>query len=122
LLSAPLVDTDVPSHAVCRLWAVRWVAGLLPARLMGVSARPGLPGHGQPRDLAQRNEAIIRLGTLPNTVQGSQLHIMHTHRHLGKCHGPNKWPQRCGLAISPPNSYVGARIQYTDFLDNYSHR
>jgi len=34
-------------------------------------------------DLAQRNEASIRLGTIPNTVQGSLLpHITHTHRHL----------------------------------------
>jgi len=50
-------------------WAVRWVAGLLPACSMGVPAQPGLPGL---RDLAQRNEASIRLDAIPNTVQGSQ--------------------------------------------------
>jgi len=54
-MSAPLVDTDVPSHAGCGQWAVHWVAGLLPARLMGVPAQSSIPGHGQPRDLAQRN-------------------------------------------------------------------
>jgi len=79
LLSAPLVDTDVPSHAGCGLCTVRWVAGLLPARLMGMLAQPGLPGHGQPRDLVQRNEASIRLGAFTKySTRLSTTHHAHT--------------------------------------------
>jgi len=48
---------------------------------------------GQPRDLAQRNEASIRLGALPNTVQGYlTTHHAHTYiinyTHLGMRNGP----------------------------------
>ena len=77
------------------------LAGLLPARLMGVPAQSSLPGHGQPRDLAQRNEASIRLGAIPNTVQGSQLHITHTHRQLGMRNGPNKVASALWLSNKP---------------------
>jgi len=58
-------------------------------------------GHGQPHDLSQRNEAGIRLGALPNTVQGSQLHIMHTHRHLGLRNGHNKVGSALWLSNKP---------------------
>jgi len=58
-------------------------------------------GHGQPRDLAQRNEASIRLGAIPNTVQGSQLHITHTHRQLGMRNGPNKVASALWLSNKP---------------------
>jgi len=69
--------------------AVRWAAGLLLARLMGVPAQSGLPGHGQPRDLTQRNEASIRLGAIPNTVQGS---THHTHTHTDTSTGLRNGP------------------------------
>jgi len=45
-------------------WAVGCALGGWPATgsLDGVPVQSGLPGHGQPRGLAQRNEASIRLG------------------------------------------------------------
>jgi len=56
-------------------------AGLLPACLTGVPAQSGLPGHGQLRDLVQRNEASVRLG--PFTKYSTRLSTTHnTHRHL----------------------------------------
>ena len=68
---------------------MRWAAGLLPARLMGMQAQSSLPGHGQPRDLTQRNEASIRLGAIPNTVQGSTTtHHAHTQTLVGLHNGP----------------------------------
>jgi len=60
--------------------AVCWVAGLLPARLTGVLVQFGLPGHGQLRDLVQRNEASIRLGAFTkNSTRLSTTHHTHTH-------------------------------------------
>jgi len=79
---------------------VSWVAGLLLTRPTGILT--GVPGAvrptGQPRGLAQRNEASIRLGALLNTVQG---YSATQHTHSGLRNGPNKWPWRCGLIANP---------------------
>jgi len=55
----------------------------------------GRAGAGRPtgaraaRDLAQRNEASIRLGAIPNTVQGCLLpHVTHTQTLVGLHNGP----------------------------------
>jgi len=111
LLSAPLVDTDVPSHAGCGL-----CAGLLACyRLARWVCRhcPAYRGMDSPRDLAQRNEASMRLGAIPNTVQGSQLHITHTHRDIvGLRNGPNSGLSIVAYDISPPCRYGAHRCFY----------
>jgi len=89
LLSAPSVDTDVPSHAGCvtalRAVAMCWAASLLPAYPRVPNGRAGQSGlPSSLRGLARRNDTDIRLDQIQYkaTQQHTYKHITHTHRHL----------------------------------------
>ena len=80
-------NTDVPSHAGCVMAFGPWPAGrpacywLAHGRPTGVRGRAGLPGSCVAWH--KRNKAGLKLGALPNTVQGSlSLHNTHTYRHV----------------------------------------